>query len=204
MRLSSIWLKVFFSGCGFQFLWVFLSRQRWILSPFTCINHERTARYRLRRFSLTLDQTSQLLNELNEKILSLCHVDDIQKEIEDADDFTLRIMTAKDEISMLTTPSKTTIIGTPPPPSTNLATTPYQFHFESLRFRQVESTRSFDYECCIKYSSTSPTLTAKLPKMVLPKFRGKVTNWLSFWDSFNSAVHVNPGLSKIDSTSSIS
>ena len=37
-----------------------------------------------------LDQTSQLLNELNEKILSLCHVDDIDKEIEDADDFTLR------------------------------------------------------------------------------------------------------------------
>ena len=79
----------------------------------------------------------------------------------------------------------------------------HQFHFESLHFRQVESTRSFDYDCCIKYSSTSPTLTAKLPKMVLPKFRGEVTNWLSFWDSFNSAVHVNPGLSKIDSTSSI-
>ena len=51
-----------------------------------------------------LDQTSQLLNELNEKILSLCHVDDIDKEMEDADDFTLRKMTAKDEISMLTTP----------------------------------------------------------------------------------------------------
>ena len=41
---------------------------------------------------------------INEKILSLCHVDDIDKEIEDADDFTLREMTAKDEISMLTTP----------------------------------------------------------------------------------------------------
>ena len=56
--------------------------------------------------------------------MTLCHVDDIEKEIEDADDFTLQKMTAKDEISMLTTPSKTTIIGTPPPPSTNLATTP--------------------------------------------------------------------------------
>lgn len=71
-----------------------------------------------------LDQTSQLLNELKEKILTLCHVDDIEKEIEDADDFTLQIMTVKDEISLLTTPSKSTIIGTPPPPSTNLATTP--------------------------------------------------------------------------------
>ena len=107
-------------------------------SPFTCINHERTVRYLLKRISLTLDQTSQLLNELKEKILSLCHVDDIEKEIEDADDFTLRIMTAKDEISMLTTPSKTTIIGTPPPPSTNLATTPLNINSTSNPFASVK------------------------------------------------------------------
>ena len=107
-------------------------------SPFTCINHERTVRYLLKRISLTLDQTSQLLNELKEKILSLCHVDDIEKEIEDADDFTLRIMTAKDEISMLTTPSKTTIIGTPPPPSTNLATTTLNINSTSNPFASVK------------------------------------------------------------------
>ena len=40
--------------------------------------------------------------------------------------------------------------------------------------------------------------TAKLLKLVLLKFRGEVTNWYSFWDSFNSAAHVKPGLLKID------
>ena len=32
---------------------------------------------------------------------------------------------------------------------------------------------------------------ACLPKMTLPKFRGNVTNWVSFWESFKSAVHEN-------------
>ena len=32
MRPSSVGLKVFFSGCGFEFLW-FFSRQRWKLFP---------------------------------------------------------------------------------------------------------------------------------------------------------------------------
>ena len=70
--------------------------------------------------------------------MTLCHVDDIEKEIEDADDFTLQIMTTKDEISMLTTPSKTTIIGTPPPPSTNLATTPSTINSTSNPFASVK------------------------------------------------------------------
>ena len=39
---------------------------------------------------------------------------------------------------------------------------------------------------------------AKLPKLALPKFRGEVTQWQNFWDSFNSAIHVNQHLSLID------
>ena len=39
---------------------------------------------------------------------------------------------------------------------------------------------------------------AKLPKLALPKFRGEVTQWQNFGDSFNSAIHVNQHLSLID------
>ena len=39
---------------------------------------------------------------------------------------------------------------------------------------------------------------AKLPKLVLPKFRGDVTQWQNFWDSFNSFIHTNTQLSQID------
>ena len=38
----------------------------------------------------------------------------------------------------------------------------------------------------------------RLPKSSLPKFRGDVTKWNTFWDSFHSAVHRNEGISNID------
>jgi hypothetical protein len=37
-----------------------------------------------------------------------------------------------------------------------------------------------------------------LPKLVLPKFRGEITQWRTFWDSFNSAIHTNSYLFNID------
>ena len=36
----------------------------------------------------------------------------------------------------------------------------------------------------------------KLPKLSLAKFKGEVTRWNTFWDSFESAIHNN--ISKID------
>ena len=54
------------------------------------------------------------------------------------------------------------------------------------------------------HSSTSqvPARTsqakAKLPKLTLPKFRGEFTKWNTFWDSFQSAIHDNPEISKVD------
>ena len=39
---------------------------------------------------------------------------------------------------------------------------------------------------------------SKLPKLVLPKFRGDVTQWRAFWDTFNTAIHSNSFLTQID------
>jgi len=39
---------------------------------------------------------------------------------------------------------------------------------------------------------------ARLPKLTLPKFKGDVKNWTSFWDSFQSAVHNNDSIPKVD------
>ena len=39
---------------------------------------------------------------------------------------------------------------------------------------------------------------AKLPKLTLKSFNGDITAWISFWDSYNSAIHQNPDLSDID------
>lgn len=38
----------------------------------------------------------------------------------------------------------------------------------------------------------------KLPKLTLHRFKGDVTQFRTFWDTFESAVHSNLGLTKID------
>ena len=38
----------------------------------------------------------------------------------------------------------------------------------------------------------------KLPKFFLPSFAGDATQWISFWDSFASAIHDNNDLNNID------
>ena len=39
---------------------------------------------------------------------------------------------------------------------------------------------------------------AKLLKLEVKKFSGKPGEWQEFWDSFESAIHLNDGLSKVD------
>ena len=53
-------------------------------------------------------------------------------------------------------------------------------------------------------SSTSSTISAvsrtkpRLPELALPKFKGDVKHWTAFWDSFQSAVHNNNEIPKVD------
>lgn len=45
--------------------------------------------------------------------------------------------------------------------------------------------------------TVGPAVKPRLPKLTLPKFRGVVTTWSSFWDSFKAAVHDNDSIPKI-------
>ncbi len=38
----------------------------------------------------------------------------------------------------------------------------------------------------------------RLPKLSLQSFSGDITQWLTFWDSFKSAVHSNDQLTEVD------
>ena len=38
----------------------------------------------------------------------------------------------------------------------------------------------------------------KLPKLTLPRFKGDLTAWTTFWDLFKSMVHENNGIPKVD------
>ena len=42
------------------------------------------------------------------------------------------------------------------------------------------------------------TTKVKLPKLSLRKFDGDLTSWATFWDSYESLIHLNPDLSSVD------
>ena len=46
-------------------------------------------------------------------------------------------------------------------------------------------------------SATSVSSNSHLPKLTLPKFDGNVLMWQTFWDSFESAVHLNHTLTDV-------
>ena len=49
-----------------------------------------------------------------------------------------------------------------------------------------------------KVDDCKTTQRAKLPRLTLPTFDGKVTEWPSFWDSFNATIHSSKEVSNID------
>ena len=38
----------------------------------------------------------------------------------------------------------------------------------------------------------------RLPKISLPRFSGDPLKWTTFWDSYQSAIHLNPDISKVN------
>lgn len=38
----------------------------------------------------------------------------------------------------------------------------------------------------------------RLPPVKFPEFSENILDWASFWDSFNSMIHSNQGISKVD------
>lgn len=65
-----------------------------------------------------------------------------------------------------------------------------------------ESTPTSEEESVVTHdnalSTTPATPHVKLPKLSLKRFNGDLTKWITFWDTFESAVHNNPALSDID------
>ena len=49
-----------------------------------------------------------------------------------------------------------------------------------------------------KTADTANNQKIKLPTLTLPTFSGKVTAWPTFWDSFNSTIHSNKQVARID------
>ena len=62
---------------------------------------------KLTRIEEMLKEKSKLVSDLDEKIVSVCKVEEIEKEIDEAETLKMRVMDALANISLTTTPSNT-------------------------------------------------------------------------------------------------
>ena len=86
--------------------------------------------------------------------------------------------------------------------STNNSNTNDSQSVSTIQPTTAESTGTVSNEQNLINSNNNVSLStqnrSKLPKLVLPKFRGDLTQWKTFWDSFSSAIHTNSYLTTID------
>ncbi len=74
----------------------------------------------------------------------------------------------------------------------------YRAH-RRARTQIQRKTRTCKYQTRIQpQAQTCLIPRSKLLKLTLPKFKGQVTKWGSFWDSYSSSIHDNSEISKIN------
>lgn len=130
-----------------------------------------------------------MIHDLDEKIIEVCKVEDIKEEIENAEDLKMRVMDAIEAISIGTTPTTpfnsssssnlmqgtNTIFIPPSSPGSSSAS-------------QQQPQGNFG-----NGTENPKTARTKLPKITLRRFKGDVTQFHTFWDTFESQVHSNLG-----------
>ena len=112
------------------------------------------------------DTKLKVFSSLDGEIVSLCPEEEIEREIEDSESITAKIIESKRKIDS-------------------------RLKGNSGALPERSSTGAVRSDAAIMNRP-------RLPKLTLAKFRGDVTAWSSFWDSYKSAVHENPDISVID------
>ena len=138
------------------------------------LSGETTDTFKLNQLNMSLKEKLEEIKVLDSDILSLIEDSELENEIAQADLYKERVYSTLILIEKATRPAAVTTV--PPPPSTSTTTT----------------------------ARPAPTSThtnkVRLPKLTIKPFNAKLTAWPPFWDSFKSAIHENPELSKVDLT----
>ena len=155
---------------------------------------EGILRNRLVRIEKVLKEKSELIHDLDEKIIAVCKVDDVEEEIENAEDLKMRVMEAIEAISLGTTP--TTQLSSNA--SSNLAQGTNTSFIPPSSPGSSSASQQQPQGNFGNGTETPKAARTKLPKLTLHRFKGDVTQFRTFWDTFESAIHSNPGLTKIE------
>jgi hypothetical protein len=167
-----------------------------------------------------------LLTQIDEEILNLCDVSEIGVEIEESAEISDRISETKRKIDKQTKAAKNhdNINTNVNDANSNLNSATEQGNTTNLIESSTSTTNTTggnEIEENTSHNSvnsqdspqqtitTNTTTTAstpgnfvsslpKLPKLELSKFGGQITEWNSFGDLYDSAIHSNPSISKVN------
>ena len=136
---------------------------------------------KLRQLKTTLQEKTDILQQLDKEILDLMtEEDDFAEEIELPDEYREKLqLTLIDlETALASEGTQTLTIG---------------WCLEEPHVGSRTSPPSL-----LESHSEARAPKVNLPKLIFKNFNGELTTWTTFWDSFESVVHNNPDLTSID------
>ena len=134
---------------------------------------------RLNLRSLLLPEKQKTLGKIDQEVLESCELTEIEREIQESKNIISKMLETKQQIEEVQKEVQV---------ETDVNRTSYASETRSDR-SSVTQRRMF---------VTPQQVKPKLPKLELPEFRGDITTFSTFIDSFESAIDKNPELSVID------
>ena len=150
---------------------------------------------RLKTIDEQLAEKTKTLKNLDEEVLRLIEVTEIENDVLESETVLDKIAQLHGEINAFL---KRPIKLSEEMPSDHVRSTMAGEPVLTDPSPRRDSTSLIDDPGIGDILSISGGMKPKLPKLHLPRFAGDITKFQTFWDSFESAVHVNPDLSSID------
>ena len=148
---------------------------------------------KLTTISKTIQEKQICLNQLNQDILNKCRIAEVEAGVDESTDVGTRIT----EITKRIEDFKKNIGNSEAEGETQLQDEKTISPQRTPSYRAAMPTRSPMGSGLNISSSSSSGQGVKLPKIKLFKFRGEITKFQAFWQSFKIAVPENQSLSKV-------
>lgn len=154
-----------------------------------------------------IEERSETLKSLDEKILEATEVADVDEEVLGTEAFSIKLRIQIDEWKEYMRNQVELRSNVSNNRSDELAEPQVDGHVQVDDVRDqgtAEQGLSTDIlqvsslpQQTVSRSSTYNNQSHKLPKLTLPSFSGNLLEWQNFWDSYETAVHCNPTLSEV-------
>ena len=153
---------------------------------------------KVKALSEILKEKLDLLNTLDEEVLATCPAEEIEREIEEAEDIKCRIVEMRTELDSHLTTEKVSgkKTGEVKERSVNSNKVVNESH-EGSAERDKSGAPAIHVDAHRDLESKD-VVKPKLPKITLPKFNGDIVKFRGFWDRYESAIHNNQSLSEVD------